>query len=236
MASSATTAVFLTTVVIVVIAFLRAARLARIRPTITIGILLVMVVVPGFLARTGALDRYTPLPAPALLIIAALLLLMVALALSGFGGRIAAVVPLSWLVGYQVFRVAVEWTLHRLYLEGIVPVQMTYAGRNFDILTGLSAAVLAIMLRRSSSAPRLTVLLWNLTGLALLANIVTIAALSTPVPFRRFLNDPPNLLPSTFPFVWLPTFLVPAALFGHLVVFRALKVQRSNHGARGARP
>jgi len=42
------------------------------------------------------------------------------------------------------------------------------------------------------------------------------------VPFRSFTSGPPNLLPSTFPFIWLPTFLVQAALFGHLVVFRAL--------------
>jgi hypothetical protein len=33
-------------------------------------------------------------------------------------------------------------------------------------------------------------------------------------------------LPSMFPYVWLPTFLVQAALFGHLLVFRAI-------GARG---
>jgi hypothetical protein len=36
------------------------------------------------------------------------------------------------------------------------------------------------------------------------------------------MNDPANLLPSTFPYVWLPTFLVQAALFGHLLVFRAI--------------
>jgi hypothetical protein len=36
------------------------------------------------------------------------------------------------------------------------------------------------------------------------------------------MNEPANLLPGMFPYVWLPTFLVQAALFGHLVVFRAL--------------
>jgi hypothetical protein len=58
--------------------------------------------------------------------------------------------------------------------------------------------------------------------IALLGNIVVVAVLSTPVPFCAFTEGPPNLLPSTFPYVWLPTFLVQAALFGHLVVFRAL--------------
>ena len=63
---------------------------------------------------------------------------------------------------------------------------------------------------------------WNIAGPGLLVNIVTVAILSTPVPFRYFVNDPANLLPSTFPYVWLPTFLVQAALFGHLVVFKAI--------------
>ena len=52
---------------------------------------------------------------------------------------------------------------------------------------------------------------------------MTIAVLSTPVPFRRFLDDPPNLLPSLFPYVWLPTFLVQVALAGHVLVFRRLR-------------
>lgn len=40
---------------------------------------------------------------------------------------------------------------------------------------------------------------------------------------RSFSDGPPNLLPSTFPYVWLPTFLVQLALFGHLLLFRRLR-------------
>jgi hypothetical protein len=67
------------------------------------------------------------------------------------------------------------------------------------------------------------VLAWNLLGLALLLNILTIAVLATPVPFRQFTDGPPNLLPSTFPYVWLPSFLVQLALASHLLVFRKLR-------------
>jgi hypothetical protein len=99
---------------------------------------------------------------------------------------------------------------------------MTYSGRNFDILTGATAAALALWLLAGRQG-RLLVIAWNIAGLALLANIVAIALLSTPVPFRYFTSGPANLLPSTFPYVWLPTFLVQAALFGHVLVFRALR-------------
>jgi len=176
---------------------------------------------PGVLARVGALDRYAPLPAPALILVGVISIGTVALALSPVGARIASTVPLAGLVVFHVFRVPVELLLQRLYVEGVIPVEMTYAGRNFDIVTGLTAAALALFLR-SRRGMRWLVLAWNLLGIALLANIVIVAVLSTPVPFRAFADGPPNLLPSTFPYVWLPTFLVQAALFGHLVVFRAL--------------
>jgi hypothetical protein len=231
-ASTTATTVFVLIVLVVVVLFVSTARTAfahharadRARSSglvFTLGVLVASIVIPGGLARAGLLDHYAPLPAPALVLVAAITLGTIVLALSSFGARVVAAIPLTALVGYQTFRVAVEWVLHRLYLEGAVPVQMTYAGRNFDVFTGLGAVVLVIVLA-SGRPVRGLVLVWNMVGLGLLANIVTIAVLSTPVPFRHFTDDPPNLLPSTFPFVWLPTFLVQAALFGHLVVFRAL--------------
>jgi hypothetical protein len=177
-------------------------------------------VVPGVLAARGALDRWQP-PPPALVLTGVLTVATVVLALSPVGGRLAASVPLAGLVGYQFFRVPVEWTLHRLFVEGVVPVQMTYAGRNFDILSGISAAMVALLLLAKRGGRGL-VMAWNLVGLGLLANIVVIAVLSAPTPLRHFMNEPANLLPGMFPYVWLPTFLVQAALFGHIVVFRAL--------------
>ena len=80
----------------------------------------------------------------------------------------------------------------------------------------------------------MVVLAWNILGLALLANIVTIAVLSTPVPFRRFLDGPPNLLPSLLPYVWLPSFLVQLALAGHVLVFRYLFSAGANPVRRSA--
>lgn len=97
---------------------------------------------------------------------------------------------------------------------------MTYAGRNFDIVSGLTAAALGLWLASGRRVARAVLIVWNVLGLALLMNIVVVAALSTSTPFRQFLSGPPNLLANTFPFVWLPTFLVQAALLGHLLVFR----------------
>lgn len=184
-------------------------------------VLVFWLVVPAVLASRGFLDRYSPLPAPGFVLVGLITLGTVILAFSAFGARLAAGIPLAGLVGYQVFRVPLEWVLHELYSEGVIPVQMTYAGQNFDFVTGVLAAALGLWLWAGHRTVWLVVA-WNIVGLALLVNIVTIAILSTPAPFRYFMNDPANLLPSTFPYVWLPTFLVQAALFGHLLVFRAI--------------
>lgn len=190
---------------------------ARVR--VTILLLLVTIVVPALLAASGQLTRYNSAPPTALVPVMVATLTTFVVAFSPIGGRIAARAPLAGLIGYQAFRIAVELILHRLYTTGVIPVQMTYAGRNFDILSGLSATVLGLWLLRAP-VPAIVIRLWNIAGLALLVNIVAIAVLSAPVPFRAFHNEPANLLPGTYPYVWLPTFLVQAALFGHLLVFR----------------
>lgn len=195
------------------------------RPALAGLLLLAYIAIPGALAARGVLDRYNPLPAPALLLFALLTIATIALAFSSLGTGLIARFSLASLVGYQVFRLPVELLLHRLAAEGVIPEVMTYSGRSLDIVTALTALVMAVYLRGGRYAAR-TVHLWNVLGLVLLVNIVTIAVLATPVPFRRFTEGPPNLLPSTFPYVWLPSFLVQAALFGHLVVFRALRAGR----------
>jgi len=50
-----------------------------------------------------------------------------------------------------------------------MPVQMSYSGRNFDIVTGTSSILVAWLVASGRGGRRL-VLLWNVLGLALLLN------------------------------------------------------------------
>ena len=59
-------------------------------------------------------------------------------------------------------------------------------------------------------------------GLGLLFNVVTVAILSFPFPFRVFMNEPSNIWVTHFPYIWLPTIMVAAAFLGHLTIFRKL--------------
>lgn len=152
--------------------------------------------------------------------------LAIAIGLSGVGKRLAGQLPLAALVGFQSFRIVVELLLHRAYLDGLMPIQMSYSGRNFDIVTGITAIPLALWLVRDGRPVRL-VFLWNVMGLALLVNIMAVAMLSAPTPFRFFMNSPANVWVIFAPWVWLPTVMVMSALLGHLLTFRALAMRRT---------
>ena len=131
---------------------------------------------------------------------------------------------LAWLIGLQVFRVAVEIFLDLGYRAGFVPVQMTLEGRNWDVLTGLTALPMAWLVAKDK-APKWLIYAWNTMGLALLLNVMTIAVLSMPTPLRHFHNEPPNTFVAYFPYVWLPTYLVQVAWMSHSLIFRAAKTR-----------
>jgi hypothetical protein len=170
-------------------------------------------------ARSGILRHWDWTPPPFLMLALAIVTLGVAIA-SGPIGRRFAVLPLSWLVASQSFRLPLELAMHALYERGILPMQMSYSGRNLDIVTGATAVIVAILVARGYAGRRL-VAAWNVLGLALLVNIVAVAILSTPR-FAAFGPDRLNVFVTYPPFVWLPAILVLAALTGHLVIFRAL--------------
>jgi hypothetical protein len=68
------------------------------------------------------------------------------------------------------------------------------------------------------------VLAWNALGLGLLAVVVGTAAAAA---FGVLETTPRMTLPTTWPGVWLPAWLVQLALFGHVLVFRKLTRRRA---------
>ena len=175
--------------------------------------------VTAALALSGFLRDFEAVPPRLAFLVVPAVFACIAITLSPLGGRLARGLPVAILIGFQVFRVPMELVLHRLFSEGVIPVQMTFEGRNLDILTGLAALPFA-WLAVKGNLPRWAAILYNVAGLALLVNIVTVAILSTPYPFRRFTEGPANEVIFSWPFAWLPAFVVPAALLGHLLSLR----------------
>lgn len=173
------------------------------------------------LADRGTFLNWNATPPPFALLVVAILALGAAIAFGPLGTRLAHL-PLWTLVAVQAFRLPLEIAMHALVSRGIMPEQMSYTGRNVDILTGATAIVVAGLVA-AGVASRTFVTIWNAGGLLLLTNIVAIAIASTPA-FAAFGPGRLNVFVFYPPFVWLPAVLVLAALAGHLVIFRALRL------------
>jgi hypothetical protein len=174
-------------------------------------------------ATSGILQQWERRPPPFAFIPIGVLIVSAILAFGGVGTRIAQYVPLSTLVAIQSFRLPLELAMHALYERGIMPIQMSYSGRNFDIVTGATAIVVAVLVKAGYGG-RALVAAWNVLGLALLVNVVAVAIASTPM-FKAFGEERVVTFVAHPPFVWLPAVMVVAALAGHLVIFRALVVR-----------
>jgi D-alanyl-D-alanine-carboxypeptidase/D-alanyl-D-alanine-endopeptidase len=99
-------------------------------------------------ARRGLLNEIDP---PVFMMtMAVTMAIVLTLGLTRVGGRLAAALPLWLLVGFHAFRLPLELLMHRAYEHGLMPREMSYTGWNFDILTGIAALVLAIMLARGA--------------------------------------------------------------------------------------
>ena len=174
------------------------------------------------LSLIGFFTKFDAIPPRFLLAIIPPFVLVVYLTYSKSFGNILRVLPPAWLIYVQSFRIIVELILWLCYKIGLIPFQMTFEGFNYDIIVGITALMAGYVFFLRGRYRRLEIFIWNIFGIALLLNIVTIAILSTPTPFRVFMNEPPNTLVFYFPFIWLPGFIVPFALAMHLFSIRQL--------------
>ena len=165
----------------------------------------------------------TDLPPKILLFgILPMLVIIILLFITSGGRRLMDNLHLKSLTWMHVIRVPVEIGLYLLFTLKAIPELMTFEGRNFDIISGLTAPVIAHYGFTGHSPNKKLLIAWNLICLVLLFNIVINALLSVPSPMQRQAFDQPNVAVLQFPFSWLPVFIVPAVLFSHLVALRQL--------------
>jgi hypothetical protein len=200
-----------------------AGRAAVSRPwhvaAIAAAVLAVWLSATAALAETGVLGDSTARPPRVPLLALTALATFVLVGRTKVFGRLMTAVPFWLPVAVQTFRVVVEYALWRLYLEGRAPVQVTFEGWNFDALAGLSAPLVAAGVASGRVGPR-GVLAWNLFGLGMLGTAVFAVVTSAPGPFRLDWPGEPFTAVATWPVVWIPALLAPAAVFLHVVSIR----------------
>ncbi len=153
------------------------------------------------IGATGILSKFPPAVGPVTLLSAILF------ARSPIG-RLLETLPFHFLIGFQAFRILAEAYLFLRWKDGAIPVELTFEGMNFDIVTGIFALVLAFVLAKKPWRPLIWA--WSLGGTALL---ITIVALHMKLARESVVH---------FPYVLLPGVLVWSAVVGHLIVYQKL--------------
>ena len=173
------------------------------------------------LAHIDFFQDFQSLPPKIMLTIIPNIILIYLLWNSRFFNIILKVIPKSWLVYVQSFRIIMEGMLWLGMIGNFIPLQMTFEWLNQDIIVGITAAMPGGLFfgRRYMRMPAI---LWNVFGILLLVNVFMIGFFSSPSPFRVFLNEPSSAFIANVPFIWIPGFIVPFALAMHLFSLKQL--------------
>lgn len=206
------------TTIMTVLLFYRAAHYSRTVLRILSGWLLLQ----GIIALTGFYTVTDSMPPRFVLLAGPPLVFTILLFCTQQGRAFMDGLDLQTLTMLHIIRIPVELVLFWLFFFGVVPEVMTFEGRNFDILSGLTAPLIFYFVFVKNKLGNKTLLIWNFICLGLLFNIVLHAVLSAPSPFQKMAFEQPNVAVLHFPFVWLPCCVVPLVLLSHLAAMRQL--------------
>jgi hypothetical protein len=180
-------------------------------------------VLQGAVSLTGFYHNDYSLPPRFALLVGPPLVLIAALFFSERGRHFLDSLHLMGLTRLHVVRIPVELCLLLLFRHGQVPLEMTFEGHNFDILSGLSTPVIVwLAFPKNGPVRRWLLVVWNVVCLGLLFNIVATAIAASPYFAGHFGFATPNVAVFYFPFVWLPCLIVPLVLLAHLAALRKL--------------
>jgi hypothetical protein len=208
---------FLITALLALIAFGKAVRSSKVA---IVGSVLWMCI-QSAIGLSGFYLVTNEIPPHIFLAIAPPLVVIAFVFSTAAGRRFVDGMDLKWSVLFHSIRILVEINLYWLFLRKQVPALMTFEAGNLDILIGLSAPIIWWAFARGQIARR-GLLIWNGLGLLSVLNAFARAMLSAPFRFQKIAFDQPTIAILHFPFVLLPAFMVPAAIFCHLAVFRNL--------------
>ena len=185
------------------------------KPKLLTGVIILWSIVQGFLAYWGFYQNTDGFPPRLIFAIIPTTLLM----LYGLLPK-----SQSWFLRNRntkistflhTVRLPVELVLFGLFTQKMVPELMTFGGRNYDILMGITAPVIGLLFIKNIIGKR-GLRIWNLIGLVLVLFILVNGILSVEHPFQKFGFEQPNRGILYFPFILLPAVIVPIVIWTHL--------------------
>ncbi len=188
----------------------------------TLVILICWLIIQAIIGLTGFYTITNTTPPRFPLLVAPAMLFIAILFITKKGKQYIDGLNIKTLTILHIIRIPIEMVLFWLFIQGTIPQLMTFEGRNFDIISGITAPLIYYFGFVQKRPNKTLLIIWNFICLGLLINIVVNAILSAPSSFQQFAFDQPNVAILYFPFVWLPSCLVPLVLFSHLASIRQL--------------
>lgn len=210
--------VFVATTVLTLLFFWRASHYSK----WVLGLSIAWLGVQAVLGIRGFYTNTEAMPPRFLLLFPPTLIVMILLFATAKGRAWIDGLDQRMFTLLHVVRIPVEMVLFWLSVQLVVPGVMTFEGRNFDILSGITAPIVWYWGYVRGKLGRRVLLAWNFICLALVLNVVIHAILAVPTPFQQIAFDQPNIAILHFPFNWLPAFVVPVVWFSHFAAIRSL--------------
>ncbi|WP_179414604.1 hypothetical protein HDF19_00325 [Mucilaginibacter sp. E4BP6] len=182
----------------------------------------VLTVVQSVLGLSGFYNDPHTMTARFPMLVIPLTIFCIALFLTAKGWAFIDSLDIKILTILHIIRIPVEITLFWLFVHQAIPQAMTFEGRNYDILSGLSAPLVYYFGFVKKQLTKTVLIIWNVACMLLLINVVASAVLSLPARFQNFGFEQPNIAVGYFPFLLLPAILVPLVLFANAAAIRQL--------------
>lgn len=126
--------------------------------------------------------------------------------------------PIYVPIAIQSFRVVVELLIFESYKNGVLPERVTFSGYNYDIIVGALALPAAYLVYKASNKRR-SLIIWNVFGLSIL--MVTVSSFVYSFYFASENQIDLNFI--QYPLAFLPTVLLPFAIFCHVISLSQVK-------------
>jgi hypothetical protein len=179
------------------------------------NLLLVWLLITGLLTLTGFFQNFDS-PPRLFLFVGPAIIFIIALLIHPRSRAKILCIPITTLTYIHIVRIPVELCLWWLFGAGLVAQEMTFEGMNYDIVAGITAPFVGVFLVGKKVHNKWGAILWNVVCLGLVLNIVIRAIVLTPYFYDGSGPELQNLAVFKFPFIWLPTFVVPAVIFSHI--------------------
>jgi len=139
-------------------------------------------------------------------------------------------IPSHWLFFYQTFRIFIEVIFVFTVAKGILHPNVTIEGYNFDMVYAFTVLIIGLIVFKKIIRYKRLIIWWNYLGLGVIAIIIFLFQSTIYIPeiygdIKPFSSEFLN-----YPYILVPSFLMPTAVFIHIlsiVQLRKMSVART---------